>query len=471
VSPGLGAVRPARGETFPAEVEVLVVGGGACGHCAALAAVEAGAEVLVLERDPLPSGSTALSAGLIPAAGTRWQAERGVEDGPAAFAADIQAKAKGRADATLVRAVTEASAGVLHWLADAHGVPLSLQEGFRYPGHSVLRMHGTPLRTGSELMGHLGRAAGALGVDLLTETAVDTLFADEDGRVRGVEAARPDGTRERIGCRALVLACNGYGGNPDLVARHLPEMRDALYFGHPGNRGDALLWGEALGAATRHLTACQGHGSVAHPHGILVTWGAIMEGGVQVNAEGRRFADETTGYSEQAVPVLRQPGGVAWVVYDARIDAVCRQFEDYRNAHAQGAIRTAPDAAALEAACGLPPGALQTTLDEVAACTRGERQDPFGRRFDARSLLPDRPLHAVRVTGALFHTQGGLVVDAEARVLRPDGSRLPNLFAGGGAACGVSGPDVAGYLSGNGLLTAVTLGAISGRAAARAWTS
>jgi fumarate reductase flavoprotein subunit len=70
------------------------------------------------------------------------------------------------------------------------------------------------------------------------------------------------------------------------------------------------------------------------------------------------------------------------------------------------------------------------------------------------------------VTGALFHTQGGLADDATARVLRPDGTRLPNLFAAGGAARGVSGPKASGYLSGNGLLTAVTLGQAAGRAAA-----
>jgi fumarate reductase flavoprotein subunit len=74
-------------------------------------------------------------------------------------------------------------------------------------------------------------------------------------------------------------------------------------------------------------------------------------------------------------------------------------------------------------------------------------------------------LHAVRVTGALFHTQGGLVVDEQARVCRPDGTALPNLFAAGGAACGVSGDSAAGYLSGNGLLTAVALGRVAGRQA------
>ena len=73
----------------------------------------------------------------------------------------------------------------------------------------------------------------------------------------------------------------------------------------------------------------------------------------------------------------------------------------------------------------------------------------------------------MRVTGALFHTQGGLMINSSARVVRKDGSALPNLFAGGGAACGVSGPDISGYLSGNGLLTAIAFGAVAGEAAAK----
>jgi fumarate reductase flavoprotein subunit len=77
------------------------------------------------------------------------------------------------------------------------------------------------------------------------------------------------------------------------------------------------------------------------------------------------------------------------------------------------------------------------------------------------------PFHAVKVTGALFHTQGGLAIDTVGRVRRQDGTLLPNLFAAGGAAAGVSGSSAAGYLSGNGLLTATVLGRLTGQAAAR----
>ena len=96
--------------------------------------------------------------------------------------------------------------------------------------------------------------------------------------MRGVAVSRPDGSSELIGCRALVLACNGFGGNPELVRRHIPEMAEAIYFGHAGNRGDAVLWGEALGAELAFMSGYQGHGSVAHPHGILITWAVDHRG-------------------------------------------------------------------------------------------------------------------------------------------------------------------------------------------------
>jgi fumarate reductase flavoprotein subunit len=250
------------------------------------------------------------------------------------------------------------------------------------------------------------------------------------------------------------------------VRRYIPEMAEALYFGHAGNQGDALRWGEALGAIGRDLGAYQGHGSVAHPHGILITWALMMEGGFQVNAEGRRFSNEQRGYSEQAVDVLRQPGGLAIEIYDARLHALGLEFEDYRNAAAAGAIRSADSIEALAALFGLPAPALAATLTETQAMTAGERADPFGRDFSKKPTLA-APFYGVRVTGALFHTQGGIEIDAEARVLGPGGVKLPNLLAGGGASRGLSGPECDGYFSGGGLLAAVTLGRIAGETAAR----
>lgn len=453
------SVLPVAQAAFGAEAPVLVVGGGACGLTAALAARDAGASPLVLERDAMPSGSTALSSGFVPAAHSRQQKAQGIADSAAAFAADIQAKAHGEADPVLVEAVTAEIAPALDWLAERHGLCWEVLDGFLYPGHSAHRMHAVPERTGAALVGRLLRAAEAAGIDILCSAHVTALFADGEGRVRGLRIVRPDGSGEDIACCALVLACNGYGGNPELVRRHVPELADALYFGHRGNCGDALLWGEALGGEGADLSAAQGHGSVAVPQNILVTWALMTEGGIQVNLEGRRFADEHRGYSEQAVDVLRQPGGLAWNIFDARLHALGLEFPDYRAAVAQGALRSGADAGELAAATGLPVDALAAAIAETAVPGR----DRFGRVMDpARALRP--PFHAVKVTGALFHTQGGLRLDARARVLYRGSDRpLPNLLAGGGAARGVSGSRIAGYLSGNGLLTAIALGRIAGR--------
>ncbi len=424
------------------KVQVVIVGAGACGLVAALAARDAGAEVLVLERDASPTGSTALSSGFVPAAPTRFQ--RG-NDSAERMAADIQKKNHGEADPAVVRAVCEESGPAIEWLADKHGVPFQLLEGFLYPGHSVLRMHCVPEKTGAGLMGWLLNASRE--IDLLCSARVTDVSST------AVRFERPNGQTEAVEYDALVLACSGFGGNPSMVKKYLPEIADALYFGHAGNQGDALRWGEAMGAAAAHLGAYQGHGSVAVPQNVLITWALMVEGGIQVNAEGRRFSNEHLGYSEQCLPVLRQPGGIAWCIYDERLHQLGMTFPDYRDAHAAGAVKASPDL----------PG-LAKTLSEVDEYAKGKRSDPFGRDFKTRPTLQP-PFYGIKVTGALFHTQGGLKVDAQARVLAKDGRALPNLFAGGGAACGLSGSQVWGYLSGNGLLSAVALGRIAGRAA------
>ncbi|WP_372424316.1 FAD-dependent oxidoreductase [Salinarimonas chemoclinalis] len=457
-------VAPPPREGFPAQVDTLIVGAGAGGMVVALAASDAGEEVVVVERDAVPSGSTALSAGLIPAAGTRFQAEHGISDDAATFAADIQRKAKGENEPALVETMASTAAEAIEWLADRFGLAFSLVHDFDYPGHGRRRMHGLPTRSGRELVDALRVACEGVGVPILCEARADTLYADADGHVHGIGLVRPDGSRERIGCERLILASNGYGGNAARVARHMPEIVGALWFGHSGNDGTALAWGEALGAEIRHLGAYQGHGNVAHPHGILITWAVIGEGGFQVDRTGRRFWNEAQGYSEAARAVLARPGGEAFAIFDARIAGIARQFADFREAEAQGAVKSADTLAALAAALGLPTDAFAETCAAVDAAKAGRVDDPFGRPFvDATPLAP--PFCGVRVTGALFHTQGGLAVDGNARVRRAAGGTFPNLHAVGGAACGVSGSGDSGYLSGNGLLAAVTLGYRAGRAA------
>jgi fumarate reductase flavoprotein subunit len=428
------------------EVPVAIVGAGACGLTAALRLRDAGIDCVLLERDAQAQGSTALSSGFIPAAGTAAQRAAGVlDDSAERFARDIQAKAHDTAAPQLVAAYAAAIAPALDALQARHGLEFEVLDGFLYPGHSVRRMHALPQRTGAALMAALDAAAQRAGAVLLTQALVRELWCDAAHHVIGVGYERPDGRVEHLACRVLLLACNGFGGNPAMVREWLPEMRAAVFGGHVGNDGSAIAWGRQLGARLADLGACQGHGSWAIPQGVLISWALMMEGGIQVNAEGRRFHTETDGYSEASVHVLAQTGGVAWNVFDERLLALGRSFPDFVVAEAAGAVRSRADAAALAALIGCDAGVLAQTLADTALRA---------------------PYHAIKVTGALFHTQGGLDIGADCRVRRDGGTPFPNLLAAGGAARGVSGHAVWGYLSGNGLLSAVAGGFIAAQTAA-----
>ena len=326
-------------------------------------------------------------------------------------------------------------------------------------------MHATPSMDGSELLTSLLSAVADNNVDLVTEAHAKTLFVDGDKRVTAAGIDRPDGHREIIHCNALVLACNGYGGNAEMLARYIPDMAGAHYHGHAGNRGEAVQWGLALGCRIADMGSYQGHGAVITPQMLHLGWACITNGGFQVNSDGLRFSHENEGYSEQAMKVLAQPGGVAWTIFDETGHELGMQMHAHRDAETVGAIGTAENVADLAQKTGCPLGNLAATIADVEDMARGSIADPFGRDFTGKPPLSP-PYRFAKVTGALFHTQGGLEVDTAGRVLLEDGSPCPNLFAGGGAARGLSGPADWGYLSGSGLLMATSLGRIAGEAAA-----
>lgn len=448
-----------------ADIPVVIIGGGGTGLCAALAVRDAGVDVLVVERDGQTMGTTAMSTGLIPAAGSAIQQAKGVEDSPEQYAEDIVNKAKGKVDKGLVMQLAAESGRTVDWLSQKHGLDLSLVEGFTYPGHSALRMHGMPSRSGSELMGALASACEDAGVDILTDSLVDTIYVNSDDRVIAIAATRPDGETDVIGCGALILACCGFAGNQEMVSELIPELEHATFHGHPGNKGHAIAWGRELGAAMADLSAYQGHAGLAAGYGIPILWPLITEGGIQVNRAGLRFANEAAGYSEQAVEVLKQDGHVAWSIYDERRHEVMKQFDDYQQAISAGCLQSADTLNELAAKIGVDPEGLKATVEETFSLIESGEPDAFGRSFAGKAPL-SAPYYAVKVTGALFHTQGGLEVDQHARVLNAARAPMPNLYAGGGAARGISGPGADGYMAGNGLLTATTLGRLAGEHAA-----
>ena len=450
---------------FEYSIPIVVVGAGGCGLSAALSAKENNSEVLVIERDSTPLGTTAMSTGLIPGANTRLQRAAGIEDTPEIFANDIIKKTKGETDPEIATSLAIESSKTIEWLIDKYQIPLSLVDSFLYPGHTVMRMHGTPNRTGSELMGALCRAAERAGIDVLTNALVTDLYSDSNNKILGVKVLRTDGQTEEIGCDALILACCGFAGNPEMVEEYMPEIKEAEFFGHPGNKGDAIKWGKSLGADLADIGSYQGHGGLAAGRGVPILWPMIMEGGFQININGERFSDESLGYSEQAVKVVSQPKKIAWNIFDERLHELMKEFEDYNNAIEANAIINADNTAELSALTGINKESMDKAIKEVEEMVEGKRKDSFGRDFTIKPKL-ESPYYTVKVTGALFHTQGGLVVNEHAQVMDKNKDPLPNLFAGGGSARGISGPSDWGYIAGNGLLTATTFGRLAGVSAA-----
>jgi fumarate reductase flavoprotein subunit len=345
------------------------------------------------------------------------------------------------------------SAELVEWLADHLDMPISLMTDMHYPGHSVDRCHTVPSRHGSELIDLLaGAVTNSPHADLLTPARLTDVLL-QDGRVSGRTVTMPDGSTEDIPTDAVLLATNGYGADAALVSELMPDVAAATYHGSETSRGDALRIGRRLGAATAFLDAYQGHGALARKSQTLVGWATIMHGGVMLDITGRRFADETAGYSEFGPELAARPEARGWIVLDKRVHDLCLPFTDFRQTVESGALLWADSLADLAAAMDLP--AAEAELAAVEAIARGERPDTLGRTDFANVLRP--PYAAVQVVPALFHTQGGLRVDGHARVERSAGGVLPGLYASGGAAAGISGHGASGYLAGNGLLSALGL--------------
>ena len=429
---------------FDWNLDLLAIGAGGCGFAAAIAAHDAGLEAAIVEKLDRPGGNTALSTGSVPGAGSRFQKAAGIADSPERMIADYEANS-GQHDMMLVmRRLAHDSAGLVEWLVDRVGAKLDIITDYKHIGHSVPRLHAPASRKGKDLLDDLAVAADRRGITVACGNGVRELVTASDGAVIGAVIETASGEVTRVGAKKIVLALNGYAANRALVAQHCPEIAGAEYFGARGSTGEAVIWGERLGAALANLAAYQGYAAVAYPQGSILSWTTIEKGGVMVDRRGARFGEEAkTGYSDYARFVLGADGPVH-AVFDERIRQIADKEEEFRELIEMRGARKAATVPELAAAIGVEAAKLAESVAK---------------------LVP--PLYAVRVVPGLFHTQGGLKVDEDARVLKVDGAPVPNLFAGGGAAAGISGKSgAAGYASGNGLLTALGLGRRAGLAAA-----
>lgn len=433
---------------FDWNLDLLAIGAGGCGYAAAIAAHDAGLEAAIVEKLDRPGGNTALSTGSIPGAGSRFQRSAGIDDSPERMIADYEANAGQHDMMPVMRRLAHDSAGLVEWLVDKVGARLALITDYKHIGHSVPRLHAPASRKGKDLLDDFAAAAEKRGITVACGNGVRELVTDTSGAVIGAvietRTGKGGGEVTRVGAKKIVLALNGYAGNRTLVAQHCPEIAGAQYFGALGSTGEAVLWGGKLGAALGNMGAYQGYASVAYPQGSILSWTTVEKGGVIVDANGDRFGDEAaTGYSAYARHVLAASDPVH-VIFDERIRQVADKEEEFRELMAIPGLKQAVSPRELAKLIGAEPSALAASVASLGL-----------------------PLYAVRVVPGLFHTQGGLKVDEDARVLKVDGQPIPNLFAGGGAAAGISGTSgAAGYASGNGLLTALGLGRRAGLAAA-----
>jgi fumarate reductase flavoprotein subunit len=405
---------------------------------------------------------------MLPAAGTKLQKEAGIEDSVDLMTRDILHKNDHGSDPELTRHVAQESSKLVEWLNESLGIRLELVTEFLYPGHTQYRIHANRTKKGAHLVNDLLQAASRLdNIDIAYNAPAKRLVATPDGMVLGAEVEIEGVGKNLARAKRVILAPNGFGANREMLATYIPEMKDAYYFGHEGNTGEGILWGEALGAALDCMGAYQAHGSVAHPHGTLLTWVTISLGGYHVNLDGKRFVNEYHGYSEHALDVLAQKESVAVAIFDERIYRTILDYEDFQQCIRAGAVRKFEKIEELARSFRLPAEETAATHEVFLKAARGESKDPLGRREFGKALEP--PLYGVKVTGALFHTQGGLRIDKKTQVIRKDGTIIPNLYAGGGTAAGFSGKaGPAGYLSANGLLAALVLGRIAGTEAANA---
>ena len=463
-------MRHDRSSSSVLECDVAVVGGGLAGHAAALAAVEDGARVVLVEKQPAIGGSTVLSGGFFALADTPLQRAAGIADDAARLYRDLAEIGGPDVRPDLLAAYCDGQADLHDWLA-ARGAAFTAVE--LSAGQSVPRSHRCDVVALVEALA--ARLAAAPACTVLRDTAARRLVAGSvDGPVTGVLADGPGGPVEIRARGGVVLASGGFSRSPEMIRTFAPGQQGALLVGGAGNVGDGLRMACKLGAGLRDMGEIRGTFGT-HPttgtdkHLILL---AFYLGAVMVNADGRRFTDESASYKQLGDACLQQPGRIAWQVFD---QAVMRRSDtgvplfDLEPSLASGLLLKADTLEDLAAMCGLPAAALAGTIARYNAGVAAGRETEFGRDglcHHAGEMLPiaEAPFYAYPSTTVVLATYCGLDVDAEARVHDVFGDPIDGLFAAGEIMGGFHGRS---YMTGSSLGKAAFFGRVAGRRAAQ----
>jgi len=442
--------------------DLAIVGSGGGGLVAAIAAARRGSRVVLLERAKDLGGSLTRSRGMIPAAGTRFQREAGIQDGPEAFANDILAQNPSAGDPAHILAMCRAATQLVEWLVDSGITRLNFVPTLVASGHVAPRMHGHAVGTGPELTADLVRAATKNPhVTVRTASVAEDLWADHSGSIVGI-AAREKRGPANISAERVLLACGGFAANNDLVAEHQGDISGIPYAGVPGALGDALRWGAALGAATAHLDACYVTPFATTPGGLVIPDTLVRDGAIVVDQFGRRFVNESAAPLAVARAVLAQPGRVAYLIFDERIYRAAREADPYfARLIVPRAVRRDTNPADLARHFEIDADNLLPTLKSFYTDIV-HRADPFGRSEGGPPFSP--PFYGVRITPVRVRTLGGLCITDMAQVIRTDGTPIANLHASGGVVAHVSRTAAHSHSLGDDTLTSLVWGWIAGRA-------
>lgn len=455
------------------DFDLIVIGAGMAGHCAALEGARQGGRVLLLEKTDRYGGSTRMCGGAFAFAGTAVQKAQGVPDSPELLEEDLLKAGKYRNDKALVHVYASRQHEAYEWLM---AMGLRFDKVALSGGQSVPRNHSIdPVL----VLETLHRQVVEAGVDYRAHAAVTQLQTRGEGEARQVTGVLL-ASGERIAARGgVVIATGGFSRAADLVERFVPHLRTARPMGGHGNTGDGLRMAWALGADLIDIGYVKGSfgAPVATPRAgteeqapRLIS--AMYKGAIVVNRAGRRFIDESVSYKAIGDKCLEQPGVTAFQVFDQSVmdqSSPLPTVSDYQAAWDCGLLKKADSLAGLAAQLGIDVDGLLRTVEAYNRACDGEQPDEFGRvslstGYGKPARVERGPFYGLACTTGLTSTYCGLHTDTDARVLDVFDQPITGLYATGEVMGGFHGET---YMSGSSLAKGCIFGRIAAQHAVR----
>ena len=451
-------------ELKPVKIEktdLLIVGSGAAGFTASMAAREAGVKNLIMiEKMAVPGGNSQLAAGGMNAAGTKFQKQAGIEDNPQLMFDDTMKGGKNVSNPDLVRVLADKSNESIEWL-DKHGATLShVGQG---GGSSAARMHGPAdgAFVGPYLSKFLRDEAAKSNLDLRLNTKLVKLIKGTNGEITGALVKGKHTGIYQIDAKAVILATGGIGANPELIQKLRPDISPEVKTSNqPGSQGDGIILGENVGAAVVDAKEIQLNPTLLVGSPVIVSETVRGAGAVFVNKEGKRFISELTTRDKTSAAVSKQTGGVAYEIFDQKVRDKVKQTGA---AFELGLAKEGRTLEELGKNAGIDPKNLAATIAQYNNYAEAGNDPEFGRpKISAKVDTPN--FYAIEVTPAIHYYMGGLKINPQAKVIDKNGKVIEGLFAAGEVTGGVHGKN---RLGGNSISETITFGRISGEEAAK----